>query len=311
MVQRRFGRSLVALVLIMASLAVALAGSGAGLGSRSAAAQGFGCPTAPTPAATPTGATMPAASPAASPAPVPFPPGDLTVFAAASLTDAFERMQADLETANPGLAITNNFAGSQALVTQLTAGAEADVFASASQTQMGAAVEAGLIAAEPVPFVQNRLAIVVPSDNPAGLTSPGDLDQDGVRLVLAQPEVPVGTYSRQAICQMGRDTGTYGEGFMEAVSANVVSEESDVRAVLTKVALGEADAGIVYVSDVTADVAGDVGIIEIPNAVNVVATYPIASVTGGDSALATAFIAYVLGPEGQATLADFGFDPVR
>jgi molybdate transport system substrate-binding protein len=108
---------------------------------------------------------------------------------------------------------------------------------------------------------------------------------------------------------MGEDTATYGEGFVDKVAANVVSEEDNVRAVVTKVATGEADAGVVYTTDVTADVAGDLQTIEIPAAVNVVAKYPIAAVKGGNAALAAAFIDYVLGPDGQATLQQFGFEP--
>jgi len=119
----------------------------------------------------------------------------------------------------------------------------------------------------------------------------------------------VGRYARESVCLMGQDAPTYGEDFVAHVASNVVSEEEDVRDVLAKVALGEADAGIVYVSDAAA--AGDeVQRIEIPDADNIVASYPIAAVTGGDAALAEAFIAYLLSADGQATLADFGFEPV-
>jgi molybdate transport system substrate-binding protein len=263
--------------------------------------------------ATPTAA---GGSSAATPVPaewseVAFPEGggELTVFAAASLTDAFNQIKTDLEAANLGLAITYNFAGSQALVTQLTEGAPADVFASASNAQMKNAVEAGVIDGTAIVFTQNRLAIVVPKDNPAGVQSPADLAKDGLKLVLAQAEVPVGQYARQSICTAGQDTATYGEGFVERVGANIVSEEDNVKAVLTKVQLGEADAGIVYTTDVTAAVAEEVTMIEIPAAINVVAKYPIAPVAGGNAELATAFIAYILGPEGQATLQQFGFEP--
>ena len=234
--------------------------------------------------------------------------GDITVFAAASLTEAFEQMKSDLETAHEGLAITYNFGGSQALVTQLSEGAAADVFASANNAQMQAATENGSISGEPATFVHNRLAIVTPVDNPAGLASPADLGKEGLRLVLAQAEVPVGRYAREAVCKMSEDTAAYGEGFVDRVAANIVSEEEDVRDVLAKVELGEADAGIVYVSD--AKVGGDeVQLIAIPDDVNVIASYPIAAVTGGDAVLAEAFIAYVLSADGQATLEEFGFEP--
>lgn len=249
------------------------------------------------------------ATPVASDATFPEGGGALTVFAAASLTDAFEQIAADLESAHAGVEITFNFAGSQALVTQLKEGAAADVFASANNAQMTAATDNGSIAGEPVTFVRNRLAIVTPADNPAGLAGPEDLGNPDLKLVLAQAEVPVGRYARESICLMGADDATFGDGFVARVAANIVSAEEDVREVLTKVQLGEADAGIVYVSD--ADVAGDdVQLIDIPDAVNVVASYPIAPVTDGESELAAAFIAYVLGPDGQETLAEFGFEPV-
>ncbi len=188
----------------------------------------------------------------------------MTVFAAASLTDAFADVETTLEAANPGLDIVNNFAGSQALVTQFTEGAPADVAAFASNTAMTNAIEADVISGEPQTFAENVLTLVVPSDNPAGITSAADLANPGVKLVLAQEDVPVGGYSRESICNMAADTATYGDDFVANVAGNVVSEEDNVRAVLSKVALGEADAGIVYTSDVTDDVVA----LEIPADVN-------------------------------------------
>jgi molybdate transport system substrate-binding protein len=234
--------------------------------------------------------------------------GNLTVFAAASLTDAFEAIEKELEASTPNLSITYNFGGSQALVTQLEEGAQADVFASANVTQMDAAIAAGLVAGAPRPFTHNRLAIVTPAGNPADIQSAADLAEEGILLVLAQPEVPVGWYARESICRVAADTATNGVGFVERVAANVVSEEEDVRDVLAKVALGEADAGIVYVSDAVA--AGDqVHVVDIPDEVNVIATYPVAILAGGDEALGTAFVSYLLSDEGQALLERFGFQP--
>ena len=294
---------------VVLAVLVALAGLFAGSSARpSALAQEtITCPEPAAPAASPAAV----ASPAAETAPAEFPAegGDLTVFAAASLTATFEQIKTDLEAANPDLTITYNFAGSPALVTQLSEGAEADVFASASRAQMANAVEAGVIASDPEVFTRNRLTVVVPADNPEDIQSPADLANEGVDLVLAAPEVPVGQYARESACKMAADAATYGEGFLDGFAANVVSNEDNVKAVLTKVQLGEAEAGIVYTTDVTADVAADVLQIEIPAEVNVVATYPIAPVEGGDAALADAFIAYLLGPAGQATLAEFGFEP--
>jgi molybdate transport system substrate-binding protein len=260
----------------------------------------------------PTSSAIASPASAASPesvAATPFPEnaGEVDVFAASSLTDAFNAIAEDLEAANPGLDLVFNYAGSQALVTQLSEGASADVFASANTTQMDAAVDAGVINGDASIFAQNRLAIVVPKDNPAGITSFADLGKDGVKLVLAAEDVPVGQYGRQAICNAGADTATFGDSFVDNVSGNIVSNETNVKNVLAKVQLGEADAGIVYVTDVTSDVAADVTLIDIPDTVNVIAQYPIAAVNDGDEQSADAFISYLLSDDGQATLESFGF----
>jgi molybdate transport system substrate-binding protein len=265
---------------------------------------------APVAPASPAASAATDASPAAV-QPVSFPEnaGTLTVFAAASLTDAFTEVETTLEAANPELDIVNNFAGSQALVTQLTEGAPADVAAFASNSAMKDATEDGVVTAEPQTFVENRLTIVVPGDNPAGITAAADLARPGIKLVLAQDEVPVGGYARDSLCTMGADTATYGNDFVANVAANVVSEEDNVRSVLSKVDLGEADAGIVYTSDVTA--ADNVVTIQIPEAVNELATYPIAPVATGNQELADAYISFILSPDGQAILASYGFIPVN
>jgi molybdate transport system substrate-binding protein len=266
----------------------------------SAQAEAWSCDI-PAPA---TPATSPA--PAATPEPVAFPDqgGKLTVFAAASLTDAFTKMADDLKATHPNLEITFNFAGSQALVTQIAeGGAQADVLALASPAQMKNAAEAGIAVDGPATFVTNRLTIVVPADNPAGIASVADLAKDGVRLVLANPDVPAGNYARQSLC----NAAAAGGPSVEDYAANIVSEEDNVRSVLTKVELGEADAGIVYLTD--ALTSGEkVQSIEIPADQNVVASYPIATI--GDNPIAAAFVGYVFSPDGQATLASFGFDPV-
>ena len=266
---------------------------------------GWECPAPAAVDATPVGSPV-----AADEVHVAFPTegGDLTVFAAASLTDAFEAIAQELEAATPSLSITYNFGGSQALVTQLEEGAQADVFASANVAQMDAAIAAGLVAGAPLPFAHNRLAIVTPAGNPAGIQSAADLGNEGTLLVLAQPEVPAGRYARESVCLMATDTAIYGAGFVERVAANVVSEEEDVRDVLAKVALGEADAGVVYVSDAAA--AGDqVHVVDIPDSVNVIATYPVAILVGNDEALGSAFVSYLLSEEGQTLLERYGFQP--
>lgn len=257
-----------------------------------------------------------AASPEATPSAVPTVPdaafpeegGSLTVFAAASLVDAFGEIESTLEEAHPGLDIVVETAGSQTLVTQLEEGAQADVLATANTSTMERSQEGGLIDGDPLPFTGNRLVIVAPVDNPAGIESLADLGGDDVVLVLANEDVPVGNYSRIAICDAVAD-GSVPDGFADAVNTNLVSEEVDVRGVLTKVQLGEADAGIVYASDAAASaIAGEeLTIVEFPDTVPTSAEYPIAPVAGGNTELANAFVAYVMSDEGQAILEEYGF----
>lgn len=231
---------------------------------------------------------------------------EVVVFAAASLTDAFDEVAAEFEAAHPGVDVLINYAGSSELAIQLAEGAPADVFASANQAQMQAAMDAGRLGSEPMVFLTNRLTIIVPVENPAGLFSPADLANRGLRLVLAAPGVPARDYSDQSIALMGD------VDFQAAVYANLVSEEPNVRQVASKVALGEADAGIVYSSDVTPDIADLVLQIPIPEEQNVVASYPIAVVEGAPNAdLAHAFIDFVLSQQGQAILQKWGFGPIQ
>jgi molybdate transport system substrate-binding protein len=234
----------------------------------------------------------------------------LTVFAAASLTEAFTAIAADFQAEHPGVTITFNFAGSNQLAEQINQGAPADVFASANSAQMAAAVEGGRIApGAPQTFARNRLVVILPAGNSGGLAALRDLARPGLRLVLAAQAVPVGQYSLDFLDKAGRDAA-YGAAFKEAVLANVVSYEENVRAVLTKVALGEADAGIVYTSDVTGEAAAQVDRLDIPDELNTLAAYPIAPLA--DSArpeAAQAFVEFVLSASGQEILAEHGFIP--
>src|SRR5688572_259019 len=233
--------------------------------------------------------------------------GKITVFAAASLTDSFNEIKAEFIRKNPRADIEFQFAGSPALRTQLEHGARADIFASADVPNMTQAVSAGIVKDAGKIFVRNSLVIVTPKRNTANITRPQDLNKSGIKLVLAAPEVPVGNYARQSFALMEKDAA-YGTGFSAAVLKNVVSNESNVKQVVTKVQLGEADAGVVYGTDVTKDVAADLNVIQIPNALNVIAEYPIALTrTPGNAAVATAFIAFVTGPEGEAILKKYGF----
>lgn len=229
---------------------------------------------------------------------------ELVVMAASSLTDAFKEIAEAFEAANPGVDVLLNYASSSSLAMQLIEGAPADVFAAANFTQMTVASDAGRIEGDPIAFLSNRLTIIVPADNPAGLETYTDLANPGIALVLAAPDVPVREYSDQSIALMGD------AAFGAAIYANLVSEEPNVRQVATKVSLGEADAGIVYTSDVTPDIAGSVLQIPIPDELNVVASYPIAVVERAPAgSVAQDFVDFVLGAEGQAILAKWGFGP--
>ncbi len=232
------------------------------------------------------------------------------MFAAASLTDAFTELGPAFAERNPGATVVFNFGASSTLRTQLEQGAPADVFASADGRQMDLAREAGLIVGEPVVFAQNRLVIIVPKANPGEVMGPRDLARSGLKLVIAAPEVPIAVYTREMLDRMARDPA-FGPDFAQRVLANVVSEEPNVRQVVAKVQLGEADAAVVYSSDVTPRVAPDVQVIAIPDEYNVIASYPIAATSRASRPeLAQSWIELVLAPAGQAVLARYGFIPV-
>lgn len=231
----------------------------------------------------------------------------LVVFAAASLNEAFTDVGAAFEATHPGLEIAFNFAGSSVLAAQLAQGARADIFASADGRQMQAAQAAGRIAGPVYHFAGNRLVVAVPSANPAGVASLRDLARPGVLLVLAAPDVPVRAYTDRLLAQLAADPA-YGEAYRQAVLNNVVSEEPNVRQVVAKIALGEVDAGIVYQTDVTPELADRVVAMPIPEAINPRAVYPIAVVAEAPHpALAQAFVAFVRSAAGQDILARWGF----
>lgn len=237
--------------------------------------------------------------------------GNLIVFAAASLTEAFTEIGRQFEAANPGVTVTFNFAGSQQLAQQLGQGAPADLFASANTTQMAFAVEAGRVAAgAPQLFAHNRLELVFPTDNRAQINQLPDLARPGLVLILAASEVPVGRYSLEFLDKASQNPA-YGPEFKDAVLSNVVSYEQTVKAVFTKVALGEGDAGLVYSSDISRENAAKVGRLQIPDALNTIADYPIAPVDDAAQAeLAQIFIEFVRGVEGQRVLDSYNFIPV-
>ena len=220
-------------------------------------------------------------------------PSELKVFAAASLTAAFTELGKQYTSANGGTKVTFNFAGSQALATQIQQSAPADVFASADLANMDKVKD---LVGTPQSFASNLLAIVVEKGNPKGVKGLDDLGNGDLKVVLAAEDVPAGRYAKQALDKAG-------------VSVTPVSQEDNVKAVVTKVSLGEADAGIVYVTDVTA--GGDkVEGVDIPETQNVLATYPIATVKAGKAQdKAQAFADLVLSGEGQQVLKQFGFPP--
>jgi molybdate transport system substrate-binding protein len=233
------------------------------------------------------------------------------VFAAASLTDAFNVIKDDFEALYPHVTLVYNFAGSNALAQQLVEGAPADVFASANNTQMNVAIEGGrIVTGTQHTFVRNRLVVIVPTGNPGEVETLQGLAKPGLLIILAAAEVPVGQYSLDFLDKAAQDAA-FGGSFKDDVLANVVSYEENVRSVLTKITLGEADAGIVYTSDISGDVADQVERLDIPDALNTIASYPIAPIRDSENAdMAQTFADYVLSPAGQRVLAEFGFIPV-
>jgi molybdate transport system substrate-binding protein len=234
----------------------------------------------------------------------------VSVFAAASLSEAFTELGARLERRTSPLHATFNFAGSQQLAAQIEQGAPADVFASADPQWMAYVQEHGLLAEAPRDFARNHLTIVVPKTNPGHIEQLQDLARPGVKLVLGAEAVPVGRYSRAALGKLSAAPG-FGSDYADRVLRNIVSNEENVKGVVAKVQLGEADAGIVYRSDVTPKVAEKVRTLDIPEAYNVIATYPVAIVAGAaNPAAAATFVKVLLSPEGQAVLRMHGFTPV-
>ncbi|HKA68189.1 MAG TPA: molybdate ABC transporter substrate-binding protein, partial [Actinomycetes bacterium] len=258
-----------ALILATAALLAGCSDTGGGTGS-----------------ATPTGADSAGATPAS---------GKITVFAAASLTDAFQQLGDQFEAAHPGAKVEFNFAASSALREQIIGGAPADVFASANESNMTQVVDAGL-ATGPAPFVTNVLQIAVPPDNPGQVAGLSDFAKPDLLIGLCAEEVPCGEFGRESLAKAG-------------VTPSIDTNEPDVRSLITKVENGDLDAGIVYHTDVLAASDAVKGI-DIPDDQNVVATYPIAALSGsGQADLASQFVEYVRSPDGQQVLESFGFRP--
>ncbi|HET7035721.1 MAG TPA: molybdate ABC transporter substrate-binding protein [Thermomicrobiaceae bacterium] len=230
----------------------------------------------------------------------------LTVFAAASLTEAFNDLKPIFEQAHPGVTLRYNFAGSQELVAQIEQGAPADVFASADESHMDTLVKDGWVG-QPQTFAHNRLVVITPADSPVQTLH--DLAAGGIKLDVADASVPVGNYTLQMFDKLANDPA-YGPDFKRQVLDRVVSKEDNVKAVVTKVSLGEVDAGVCYATDVTPSVRDKVRTIDVPDAYNVIASYPAAPVKASKQAtLARAFVQLLVGSDGQKVLASHGFSP--
>ena len=276
-VDRRFHRALT-MALILSSIAVVAGPAGCG-GSGGGAASGGG-------------------------------EGDtdtLTVFAASSLTDAFGELEERFEEQNPGVEVRQSFESSSTLLTQIQQGAPADVFAPAAREEMRTAAQDGLVAGEPEVFVKNREVIMVPEENPARIESLRDLSKPGIKLVMAEDGVPAADYALEIVSEASAE---YGSGFRQDVLSNVVSREADVRASVSRVVLGDADATFGYASDYTPDIRDRVRVIRIPENLNIIAVYPIAVLEdANDPELARKWVELVVSGEGRRVLEKWGFEP--
>jgi molybdate transport system substrate-binding protein len=230
----------------------------------------------------------------------------LQLYAAASLKKVLTAATASYTAANPGVTFALSTDSSAALETKIEQGAPADVFLSADTMNPQKLVDAGL-ATGVTTFAGNLLTVVVPAANPGGISTPADLAKDGVKVVAAGNEVPITKYATELVTNLTAESG-YPADFASAYAENVVSREDNVSAVLAKLALGEGDAGIVYVTDATG--AEGITTIPVPQAANVTATYGGAVVSSSAAPEAAAsFLAWLTGPEAQAVFADAGFTP--
>ena len=230
----------------------------------------------------------------------------LNVFAAASLNEVFADIETEFETQYPGTDLVLNFAGSQTLRLQIEQGAQFDVFASANHEQIQDLIDKNLLHPS-VDFTENQMVLITPNSNPGEIHALKDLTRPGLKLVLASEAVPAGRYARLVLGKLNHHP-LLGASFATSVLGNLVSEEDNVKGVVTKVHLGEADAGIVYTSDLIPQVRA----VEIPSEHNVLATYPVAIATSSQQqALAQSFVDFVLSSRGQTLLASHGFQPLQ
>jgi len=233
----------------------------------------------------------------------------LNIFAAASLTKSFNLIESNYTKLHPNVTFKADYDSSAVLEQQIANGAPADIFASADSANMQKATAAGLVASSQI-FARNRLVVILPVSNPGHISTLKDLANPGVKIDIAAATVPVGKYTIQVLANMAKSLD-YGPVYAAEVTKNVVSKEENDAAIVQKVQLGEADAGIVYVSDINPATASQFVSITIPDNLNVIASYPIAALkNSAHSSDAQAFVQYVLSSAGQAVLKQYNFIPV-
>ncbi len=256
-------------------------------------------------AACSSGGGAPVAAPSgAAPSPA---TGGLTILGAASLKGVLDKAKTEYEAANPATTLTISTDSSSALETQIEQGAPADVFLSADTTNPKKLVDGGFASGAATVFAGNKLTVIIPTDDPGGVSTPADLAKPGIKVIAAGDEVPITKYATQLVASLAKESG-YPANFVDAYNANVVSKEDNVKAVVAKIELGEGDAGIVYVTDAAA--SDKVEALDVPDTANVPATYAGVVVKASPNQdAASKFLDWFAGPDGQAILSSFGFLP--
>jgi molybdate transport system substrate-binding protein len=235
------------------------------------------------------------------------PSAALTIYGAASLKEVLDKVKTAYETANVGTTLTISTDSSATLETQIEQGAPADVFLSADTANPKKLVDKGLVGGATVTFAGNKLTVIVPTANPAGIKTPADIAKTGAKVIAAGDAVPITKYATQLVANLAKQAG-YPADFAARYTANIASKEDNVKAIVAKIELGEGDAGIVYVTDAKASTK--VTTVDLPDTANVPATYAGLVVKASrDAAAAQAFLAWFAGPDGQAILSTFGFLP--
>ena len=269
-----------------------------------ACTNGGASPTASTALSAAPSTAPPAAAPSAAPAAA---PAALTIYGAASLKGVLDKVKTAYGTADPGTTLTISTDSSATLETQIEQGAPADVFLSADTTNPKKLVDKGLAAGAAVTFAGNKLTVIVPTTNPAGIKNPSDLAKTGVKVIAAGDAVPITKYATQLVANLAKEAG-YPADFAAKYTANIASKEDNVKAIVAKIELGEGDAGIVYVTDAKASTK--VTTVDVPATANVPATYAGVVVKASrNAAAAQAFLTWFAGPDGQAIMGTFGFLP--